>query len=242
MPLVSDIEWLSQFQWRDSQANTISYNVLSLPDLTLQWRHNERNGVSHPRCLHYLLNCWFRRRSKKTSKKRVTGLCVGNSPRTKQKACNAENVSIWWRHHGDLAQNCIIPSALAIVQQWRYCSLVLNHWYRRTRSWLLMFMISGHSGYKLYIYLYFSELLQWRWCQTWYDCPSSNDVTPKEIILALIFNRYRISHYNGVIMNAMASHIPGVAILLNCWFRRRSKKTSKIHVTGLGAGNSPVTC
>ena len=36
------------------------------------WRHNERNGVSNHRCLHCLLTCWFRRRSKKTSKFRVT--------------------------------------------------------------------------------------------------------------------------------------------------------------------------
>ena len=43
-------------------------------------------------------------RSKKTSKLRVTGLCVGNSPGTgefpAQMASNAENVSNWWRHHG----------------------------------------------------------------------------------------------------------------------------------------------
>ena len=46
----------------------------------------------------------FRRRSKKTSKLRVTGLCAGNSPGTgefpAQMASNTENVSIWWRHHG----------------------------------------------------------------------------------------------------------------------------------------------
>ena len=51
-----------------------------------------------------LLNCLFRRRSKKTSKLPVTGLCEGNSPVTgefpAQRASNAENVSIWWRHHG----------------------------------------------------------------------------------------------------------------------------------------------
>ena len=39
----------------------------------------------------------------KTSKLRVTGLCVGNSPVTcefpAQMASNAENFSIWWRHH-----------------------------------------------------------------------------------------------------------------------------------------------
>ena len=40
---------------------------------------------------------------KKTSKLRVTGLCAGNSPVTgefpAQMASNAENVSIWLRHH-----------------------------------------------------------------------------------------------------------------------------------------------
>ena len=50
-----------------------------------------------------LLNRLFRRRSKKTSKLRVTGLCVGNSPVTgefpTERASNAENISIWWRHH-----------------------------------------------------------------------------------------------------------------------------------------------
>ena len=43
--------------------------------------------------------CW----SKKTSKLHVTGLCEGNPPVTgefpAQRASNAENVSIWWRHH-----------------------------------------------------------------------------------------------------------------------------------------------
>ena len=54
---------------------------------------------SHDCLLHHL----FRRRSKKTSKLRVTGLCEGNSPETgefpAQRDSNAENVSIWWRHH-----------------------------------------------------------------------------------------------------------------------------------------------
>ena len=46
---------------------------------------------------------YSRRKSKKASKLRVTGLCVGNSPVTgdisAQMSSNAENVSIWWRHH-----------------------------------------------------------------------------------------------------------------------------------------------
>ena len=51
-----------------------------------------------------LLNGLFKRRSNKTSKLRVIGLCEGNSLVTgefpAQMASNAENVSISWRHHG----------------------------------------------------------------------------------------------------------------------------------------------
>ena len=47
----------------------------------LQWRHNERDGVSNHQPHDCVLNR-FRRRSKKISKLRVTGLCEGNSPMT----------------------------------------------------------------------------------------------------------------------------------------------------------------
>ena len=43
----------------------------------LQWRHNERDGVSNHQPHDCLLNRLFRRRSKKTSKLRVTGLWRG---------------------------------------------------------------------------------------------------------------------------------------------------------------------
>ena len=46
----------------------------------LHWRHNDHDGVSNHQPLGCLLNRLFRRRSKKTSKLRVTGLCAGNSP------------------------------------------------------------------------------------------------------------------------------------------------------------------
>ena len=48
------------------------------------------------------------------------------------------------------------------------------------------------------------------------------------------------AHYSNVIMNAMASQITGIP-MVSLLFRRRSKKTSKLRVTGLYAGNSPVT-
>ena len=48
--------------------------------MTLRWRHNGHDGVSNQHPHHCLLNRLFGCRSKKTSKPRVTGLCVGNSP------------------------------------------------------------------------------------------------------------------------------------------------------------------
>ena len=71
--------------------------------MTLRWRHNGSDSVSNHQPHHCLLNRLFGRRSKKTSKLRVTGLCAGNSPGTgefpAEMASNAENVSIWWRDH-----------------------------------------------------------------------------------------------------------------------------------------------
>ena len=68
---------------------------------SLQWRHN--GELASQITTHCLLNRLLERRSKKTSKLRVTGLCAGNSPVTgefpAQMASNAENISIWWRHH-----------------------------------------------------------------------------------------------------------------------------------------------
>ena len=47
---------------------------------SLLWRHNEHHSVSNHQPRGCILNRLFRRRSKKTSKLRVTGLCVRNSP------------------------------------------------------------------------------------------------------------------------------------------------------------------
>ena len=62
--------------------------------------------------------------SKKTSKLRVTGLFEGNPPVTpSQRASNAENASIWWRHH-------VIPITLShfvTISVWgQFCWHVLT--------------------------------------------------------------------------------------------------------------------
>ena len=50
--------------------------------ISLQWPHNGFDSVSNHQPREYLLNRLFKRKSKKTPKLRVTGLCVGNSPVT----------------------------------------------------------------------------------------------------------------------------------------------------------------
>ena len=73
-------------------------------DSALQWRYNRCDGVSNHQPRDCLLSRLIRRWSKKTSKLRVTGFCARNSPEPgefpAQMASNAENFSIWWRHHG----------------------------------------------------------------------------------------------------------------------------------------------
>ena len=86
------------------RENLVKVNIVDvLMKLSLQWRHNGRDSVSNHQTHDCLPNRLFRRRSKKTSKLRVTGLCAGNSPGTgefpSQMASYAEIVSIWWRHH-----------------------------------------------------------------------------------------------------------------------------------------------
>ena len=98
------ISWPGRITLTPHTGGEIQVLIDIISAMTLQWRHNEHDGVSNHRRNDCLLNHLFRRRSKKTSKRRGTGLCSGNSPVTgefpAQRASNAENISIWWRHHG----------------------------------------------------------------------------------------------------------------------------------------------
>ena len=94
---------MSSGKWRPFCVGLNVWSDLCCIIHSLHWRHNGRDGVSNHQPYHYLLYRIFRRRSKKTSKFRVTGLCAVNSPVTgefpAQMVSNAENASIWWRHH-----------------------------------------------------------------------------------------------------------------------------------------------
>ena len=87
--------------------NSLTHKCVTQPQkvkrVPLRWRHNGCDSVSNHQPHECLLRRLIMRTSRKTSKLRVTGLCAGNSPETgefrAQMASNAENVSIWWRHH-----------------------------------------------------------------------------------------------------------------------------------------------
>ena len=73
----------NQQQWyRRRSCRIVGYSkrVSINLEATLRWRQNEHDSVSNHQPRDCLFNRLFRRRSKKTSKHRVTGLCVGNSP------------------------------------------------------------------------------------------------------------------------------------------------------------------
>ena len=94
---------------------------------TFQWRNNGHDSVSNHQPHHCLLHHLFSRRSKKTSKLRVTGLCAWNSPGTgefpaqlpvTQKMCPFDDVirdvfipqslyyGCWWRNNSEQQHWC----------------------------------------------------------------------------------------------------------------------------------------
>ena len=93
--------WICEFSRNKSLEKEISFVILIIilfhrvsfnkavstyygKGWSLLWRHNGHDGVSNHQPHDCLLNRLFRRRSKKTSKLRVTGLCAGDRwiPRT----------------------------------------------------------------------------------------------------------------------------------------------------------------
>ena len=107
------------WSWLTTASDVIVHPRNYVANLPLQWRHDGRGNASNHQPRDCLLNNLFRRRSKKTSKLRVTGICEGNSPVTDgflaQMASDAENVSIWWRHHAILFLHFVVISCQLIL-------------------------------------------------------------------------------------------------------------------------------
>ena len=72
---------LEDLRYSHSMSGRLDLHILPAAfEITLQWSHNEHDGVSNYQRIDCLLNRLFRWRSNEISKLRVTGLCEGNSP------------------------------------------------------------------------------------------------------------------------------------------------------------------
>ena len=87
----------------------------------LRWRHTWRDGASNHQPPDCLLNRLFRRRSKKTSKLRVTGLCAGNSP-------GPVNSPHKWPVTRKMFpfDDVIMPRGLLFISGWSWFSLTMG--------------------------------------------------------------------------------------------------------------------
>ena len=100
--------------YNNEKHEVIGQNTLIMIDRTswstLQWRHNERDGMSNYQPYDYLLNLLLRCSSKKTSKLHITGdwwiPCI--------KASKAEKGSIWRFHH-EGPENCSFSTQGAVL-------------------------------------------------------------------------------------------------------------------------------
>ena len=78
---ITIIAWMANSVVNTALWKTTEFGETIIILISLQWRHDGRDGISNPQPHDCLLNRWFRRRSKKTSKHRVTCLCgIHRSP------------------------------------------------------------------------------------------------------------------------------------------------------------------
>ena len=219
---------------------------------SLQWRHNGRDSVSNHQPHHGLLNGLFRRSSKKTSKLRVTGLCEGNSQVTgnfpAQMASNAENISIWWRHHVIRAPWFVLTT---IFWNWliigtSFLELILWTTFKKTSPEQKLCRLHFHEkvlknnlqldsdSIEISSYVSVSDKLfmanSWR-LQSQHAVTSTVDY---------------LVHYNDVIMGTMASPITKLLIVYSTVYsdanqRKYQSSASLAFVRGLRRGpvNSP---
>ena len=193
-----------------------------------------------------LLNRLFRRRSKKTSKLRVTGLCAGKSLGTgefpPQVASNAENVSIWWRHHVSLDTYYVF--------MWRVLIVIMHNSTSKSNIFIFHIEIKRNFGlrFKLHGGLF-------KHSNNTYKCPvfefKFNMCIPNfKLNLSMSFFRCRketvhhflamsskvgwsnehltTAHYSDVIMSAMASQITGLAIVYSTVYSGENQRKDQI--------------
>ena len=100
--ILESVTWLHFLQWRQEYCSPAAKKTSSA-QMNVPQHYNDVIISAMASPITSITTVYSRHRSKKTSKLRVTGLCEGNSlfisEFPAQRASNAENVSILWRHH-----------------------------------------------------------------------------------------------------------------------------------------------
>ena len=205
------VRYRSERIWEDPEGaeSGTGTRVEAVGVCTLQWRHNGRDGVSNHQPYDCLLNPLFKGISQKTSKLRVAGLCVGNSPVTgeffAQRTSNAENVSIWWRHHDN--------TLLHLIFLWD------SFWYRYWHG-----DSCDRNGYNVYVtqcnYLFENICTKRSYFRKWYS------ITSDKIGLAYIKNNAWVTVNN----NFFCSRVKWFANDFHEW-RSHEGKSLAYHIT-----------
>ena len=132
---VANFQLLPCMQYYDKTDRTVTQ-----ADHTLHWRHNDYDGVSNHKPCGCLLNRLFRRRSKKTSKLRVTGLCAGNSPRPVN---SPHKGPVTWK---------MFPFD-DVIMTWRFSSLSWQHVWPALFSLLYMYGLANVCTEYMILYM-----------------------------------------------------------------------------------------
>ena len=195
--------------------------------------------------IHCLLNCWFRHRTKKTSKLSVPGVCVGNSPMTGEFPAQRPVTrkmflfhmvtSSWYDEFTYLCdlfphipQGCVIGTG-PVVKFSGANKTIQNERIKRDPK---------------YIYCGVSEMLREVWllrvwkhqplflrdihCANYYGISVYPILWPFKNNCGNAMFIYEIYHFSDVIMTLRRPDC-----VLNRLFRHKSKKTSQHRVTGL---------
>ena len=110
------LKWFSRIVERNNGNDILTVSVLNMkqylarftclayyqphPATSLQWRHNECDGLSNHRRFDCLFHAQIKENIKAPRHKPLWGEFTGDRPT--RRASNAKNVSIWWRHHMDI--------------------------------------------------------------------------------------------------------------------------------------------
>ena len=133
--------------------------------LALLWHHNGHDGISN----HWHLDCLLKRLFRADQRKQqsalslafVYSLVTGEFPA--QRASNAKNVSIWWHHHGVVANFPMMTSSNGNIFSVTG-KFTGDRWIPRTKD--------SDAGFDVFFDLHLNKRLRkqsWGW---WFEMPS----------------------------------------------------------------------